>query len=95
MRFARWKREANSLIFILCCRLDRRHRFAGDTLVFGIDCFRAELGKVLFPDIQRINGDVASVRSMFQEECMALDADFCFRGDVTMFKIFIFVVLLT
>src|SRR5882672_396092 len=41
-----------------------------DTLVFGVDCFRVELGKLFLPNIQRINGDVANALSVFREECI-------------------------
>ena len=93
MQSARWKREANSLIFAHVAG----HRFAGDTLVFGVDCFCVELGKLLLPNIQPVNCDVAN-RPLYSERnasTTAVDTDFSFRGEVTMFRIFIFVALLT
>src|SRR6266850_3237201 len=51
-----------------CCRLYWRHRFTRDALVFGIDCFKVELGKALLPDIQRINQKIPRTPFIFGEE---------------------------
>src|SRR3981189_298818 len=70
MRSARWKREANSLIFSHVAVSTGVIDSPETPLYLALDCLRVELGKSLLPNIQPINCNVTNVLSKFREECI-------------------------
>src|ERR1700722_4381592 len=92
MRSARWKREANSLIF---------SHVAVSTGVIGSPETPLYLALIVSKSnsgrrscqISNVSTKRFPARSLYSERnasTIAVDADFSFRGEVTMFKIFIF-----
>ena len=97
MRSARWKREANSLIF---------SHVAVSTGVIGSPETPLYLASIAsasnsgscscqISNLSIVTSRTCSLYSERNALTTAVDADFSFRGEVTMFKIFIFVALLT
>src|SRR6185295_9667027 len=96
-RSARWKREANSLIFshvaVSTGVID-----SPETPLYLASIASASNSGSCSCQISNVSTVTLPTCSLYSERnalTIAVDADFSFRGDVTMFKIFIFVALLT
>src|SRR5882762_1396011 len=96
MRSARWKREANSLIFshvaISTGVID-----SPETPLYLASIASASNSGSCSCQISNLSTVTSRTRALYSERnalTTAGDADFSFRGEVTMFRIFIFVSLL-
>src|SRR5258708_5693978 len=97
MRSARWKREANSLIFAHVA-VSTGVIDSPETPLYLASIASASNSGSCSCQISSLSTVTSRTRSLYSERkalTTALDADFSFRGEVTMFKMFIFVVLLT
>src|SRR6202166_2666971 len=97
MRSARWKREANSLIFchvaVSTCVID-----SPETPLYLALIDSASNSGSCSCQISNVSTVTSPTCSLYSERnalTIAVDTDFSFRGEVAMFKIFIFVALLT
>src|ERR1700704_6969916 len=96
MLSARWKREANSLIFshvaVSTCVID-----SPETPLYLVLIASASNSGSCSCQTSNVSTVTSPTCSLYSERnalTIAVDADFSFRGEVAMFKIFIFVALL-
>src|SRR3982075_366231 len=93
MRSARWKREANSLIFSHVA-FSTGAIYLPETPLYLASIASASNSGSCSCQISNLSTVTSRTRSLYSERnalTIAVDADFSFRGEVTMFKIRIFV----
>src|ERR1700758_3478358 len=97
MRSARWKREANSLIFSHVAVSTGVIDSPETPLYLALIASASNSGSCSceISNLSTVTSRTCSPYSERNALTMAADEDFSFRGEVTMFKIFIFVALLT
>src|SRR5580704_14164547 len=97
MRSARWKREANFLIFshvaVSICVIGSPET----PLYLALIASASNSGSCScqISNVSTVTSPACSLYSERNALAIAVDAEFSFRGEVTMFKIFIFVALLS
>src|ERR1700730_17951050 len=97
MRSARWKREANSLIFSHVAVSTGVIDSPETPLYLALIASASNSGSrsCQISNVSTVTSRTCSLNSERNALTIAVDADFSLRGEVTMFKRFIFVALLT